>query len=408
MFRTADPDQIGLDPRQLGRLDEHFARYVDDGRLAGWQMTVARAGHVGHASTYGVMAAGSDDPVRPDTLWRVYSMTKPITTVAAMMLWEEGRLELTDEISRWIPAFADTRVFAGGTATAPVTVPALEPIRVWHLMSHTSGLTYGHMGVSIVDAMYRAAGFDMTTITDGDSADVCDRWASLPLLFQPGSGWGYGVSTDVLGRLVEIISGVSLAEFCQERIFRPLGMTDCMWWVSEPDDAERLAALHIPDPATGRPIRWAFGDDKARRKPGFYGGGAGLICTAADYQRFLQMLLGGGAVDGVRLLGPRTVAYMTRNHLPGGADIASLNAGGFAETIFDGVGFGLGFAVVVDPVPARYPSSPGTYYWGGAASTAFFVDPVEDLIVTFYTQLMPSSRYPIRPQLRQLVYSALR
>jgi CubicO group peptidase (beta-lactamase class C family) len=405
---TADPDQIGLDPRQLARLDAHFARYVDDGRLAGWQIGVGRNGEIGHTSTYGVLDLDSGAPVRDDTLWRIYSMTKPITSVAAMMLWEEGAFELTDEISRWIPAFASTRVFDRGSAAAPVTVPAVEPIRIWHLLSHTSGLTYGHMNVTPVDAMYRAAGFDMATITDGDLAEVCDRWAALPLLFQPGTGWGYGVSTDVLGRIVEIISGQSLADFCQQRIFEPLGMTSCHWWLAGADDLERLATLHVPAPGTGRAVRWPMVDEKARHKPGFFAGGAGLICTASDYQRFLQMLANGGELDGARLLGPRTVSYMTRNHLPGGADIDAVNAGGFAETIFEGVGFGLGFAVVRDPIPARYPTSPGTYYWGGAASTAFFIDPVEDLIVTFYTQLMPSAQYSIRPQLRQLVYAALR
>ena len=197
-------------------------------------------------------------------------MTKPITTVAAMMLWEEGRFELTDEISKWIPAFGNSRVYDRGSAASPYTVPTTEPIRMWHLLSHTSGLTYGHMQISPVDAMYRAAGFDIATITDGDLATACDRWAALPLLFQPGTKFGYGVSTDVLGRIVEIISGMSLADFCEQRIFAPLGMTDCHWWVSDPDDLDRLSTLHVPHPATGRAVRWPLVDDKAREKPGFH------------------------------------------------------------------------------------------------------------------------------------------
>jgi CubicO group peptidase (beta-lactamase class C family) len=260
---------------------------------------------------------------------------------------------------------------------------------------------------STVDAMYRAAGFDFTTITSGDLADVCRRYAALPLMFQPGSAWGYSVATDVIGRLVEVISGQSLADFVADRIFEPLGMDDARWWVDDAD-ADRLAGLYVPHPVSGAATHFAAMADQARSKPEMYNGGAGLICTAADYQRFTQMLLGEGTLDGVRILGSRTLRYMTRNHLPSGGDVASMQTGGFAETTFEGVGFGLGFAVVLDPVPARVPGSVGSYYWGGAASTAFWVDPAEELAVEFYTQLIPSATYPIRPQLRQLVYSALR
>jgi CubicO group peptidase (beta-lactamase class C family) len=247
----------------------------------------------------------------------------------------------------------------------------------------------------------------MDSFTVNDLGNSCRRWASMPLLFNPGTKWGYSVATDVLGRLIEIISGQSLADFCAERIFRPLGMADARWWV-DGTDAPRLAGLYTADPRSGKATRMPSMDHFAHEKPSLYSGGAGLICTADDYHRFTQMLLRGGELDGVRLLGNHTVAFMTRNHLPGGADLGVYSSGGFAETIFDGIGFGLGFAVVLDPTPGRVPITEGSYYWGGLASTAFWIDPAEELTAMFFTQLIPSSQHPIRPQLRQLIYSALR
>ncbi|MEU4569089.1 serine hydrolase domain-containing protein [Micromonospora sp. NPDC023956] len=404
--RNIDPDEIGFDPARLARIDEHFGRYVDAGQLAGWQIVVTRRGHVAHSSTYGLRDAEAGAPVTPDTLWRIYSMTKPVTSVAAMILWEEGRFELTDEISRWLPEFADVRVYAKGSALKPYTVPAVEPIRIWHLLTHTAGLTYGFMQTSVVDYLYRTAGYDLHWPAGVDLAGASVALAGLPLLFQPGSAWGYSVATDVLGRLVEVVSGQRLDDFVADRILRPLGMTDTHWWV-DGDDADRLGALYVPDPRTGRILRHDQFGAVARHKPTLLAGGSGLISSAYDYHRFTQMLLRGGALDGARVLGPRTVRFMTRNHLPDGRDLAALSTGGFAESIFDGVGFGLGFAVVQDPVPGRVPSSVGEYYWGGVASTAFWVDPAEEITALLFTQLMPSSTYPLRPQLRQLVYSAL-
>ncbi|TDC27094.1 class A beta-lactamase-related serine hydrolase [Micromonospora sp. 15K316] len=404
--RSIDPDQIGFDPARLARIDEHFGRYVDDGRLAGWQAIVTRRGEVVHSATYGQRDREAGVPVEPDTLWRIYSMTKPITSVAAMMLWEEGRFELTDEISRWLPEFAEPRVYSKGSTLKPYTVPAVEPIRVWHLLTHTAGLTYGFMQTSVVDGLYRAAGYDLYPPSDVDLAGACTAFGRFPLLFQPGTAWGYSVATDVLGRLVEVVSGQSLDAFFADRILRPLGMTDTRWYV-EDDEVGRLAALYAPDPRTGHALRYDQLGALAYRKPTLHSGGGGLICSAADYHRFTQMLVRGGELDGVRLLGPRTVRFMTRNHLPGGQDLGTLSTGGFAETTLDGIGFGLGFAVVDDPVPSRVPSSVGEYYWGGMASTAFWVDPAEEITALFFTQLLPSSTYPIRSQLRQLVYSAL-
>jgi CubicO group peptidase (beta-lactamase class C family) len=404
--QTVDPAEIGFDPTRLATLDAHFARYVDAGTLAGWQIVVARRGDIAHASVYGQRDLEAGLPVEPDTLWRIYSMTKPITSVAAMMLFEEGRFELTDEISRWLPEFADVRVYEKGSALRPYTVAATEPIRVWHLLTHTAGLTYGFHQTSVVDSLYRAAGFDLLPKPGQDLAAATRAWARLPLLFQPGTAWGYGVSTDVLGRLVEVISGQRLDEFLAERIFGPLKMTDARWWVDEAD-ASRLAALYTPNPETGKAVRSDFLGAGALREPEYISGGGGLICSAADYHRFTQMLLRGGELDGVRLLGSRTVRFMTRNHLPGGKDLGELSTGGFAETTFDGVGFGLGFAVMDNPIPSRTPTTAGSYFWGGMASTAFWVDPAEELTVSLFTQLAPSSTHPLRPQLRQLVYSAL-
>jgi CubicO group peptidase (beta-lactamase class C family) len=297
-------------------------------------------------------------------------------------------------------------VFRGGSALAPVTEPATEPVRIWHLLSHTAGLTYGFHHVHPVDAMYRAAGYEWGAPPDKNLAQCCDDWAGLPLLFQPGTEWNYGVNTDVLGRVVEVVSGQSLDEFFRTRIFEPLGMNETAFFVNE-SDARRLAALYAPQPGTRKAMRFDALGKVASSTPAFLSGGGGLVSSAADYHRFTQMLVNGGELDGVRLLGPRTLRYMTRNHLPGGADLEEIGRPIFAETTYDGVGFGLGFSVVDDPVKAKVLSSVGDYGWGGAASTAFWVDPIEQITALFLTQLLPSSTHPIRPQLKQLVYQAL-
>ncbi|HEX3491416.1 MAG TPA: serine hydrolase domain-containing protein [Streptosporangiaceae bacterium] len=407
-----DPAEVGLDPARLERLDRHFARYVDQGRLPGWLIAVSRNGRVAHVSACGLRDMEDSLPVESDTLWRIYSMSKPVTSVAAMMLYEEGGFELTDPISRYIPAFADMRVFAGGSDVKPVTAPATEPIRVWHLLSHTAGLTYGFLRVHPVDAIYRARGFEWSSPRDLDLAGCCEAWAGLPLLFEPGTEWNYSVATDVLGRLVEVVSGRSLDEFLAERVLAPLGMTDTAFW-ADADRAPRLGPLYTPGASPDqKAVRLDAMGKAAYKPPRFLAGGAGLVSSAADYHRFTQMLLGrpdspAGELDGVRLLSPRTVAYMTRNHLPGGADLESFGRPLFAESPLRGSGFGLGFAVVTDPVAAKTLTSAGEFSWGGAASTAFYVDPAEQLTVSFFTQLLPSSTYPIRTQLRQLVQQAL-
>lgn len=402
----ADPAEVGFDAARLARLDRHFARYVEDGRLAGWQLTVSRHGRLVHHAVHGMRDREAGLPVEPDTLWRIYSMTKPVTSVAAMSLWEEGAFQLTDEVSRFVPGFADVRVYAKGSTSAYYTEPPLEPVRVWHLLTHTSGLTYGFFNTSVVDALYRAAGYELDWPAGMDLAAACENLAGLPLLFQPGTRWGYGVSTDVLGRVLEVVAGKPLDEVLRERVLGPLGMDETRFWVEGPD-LSRLAALYVPDPAEGRAVRYDELGGLVTRRPGVLSGGGGLVCTASDYDRFTRMLLHRGELEGARVLGSRTVDWMTVNHLPGLKDLGRLSTGGFAETVLDGVGFGLGFAVVEDDRPARTPSSAGQFYWGGLASTAFLVDPVEGITAQFFTQLVPSSTHPIRPQLRQILYSAL-
>ena len=404
----ADPAEVGLDPQRLQRIDRHFARYVDDGRLPGWLITVSRHGRLAHVSCYGSRDVEAGLPVETDTLWRIYSMTKPVTSVAAMMLYEEGAFELTDPVSAFIPSFAGVRVYKGGSEQRNVTVPATEPVRIWHLLTHTSGLTYGFLRVHPVDAMYRAAGFDWTGPAGADLAQVCDIWAGLPLLFQPGTEWNYSAATDVLGRVVEVASGQSLDEFFATRIFGPLGMTDTAFHAS---DTARLAALYTPG-KSGKAARLDALGRGAHSRPSALLGGQGLVSTAADYDRFTQLMLHrpdspAGELDGTRLLSSRTVRYMMRNHLPGGLDLDTFGRPLYAEFPFRGVGFGLGFAVVIDPAQGKVVCSEGEASWGGAASTAFWIDQREELAVAFYTQLLPSSAYRIRPQLRQLVYQAL-
>jgi CubicO group peptidase (beta-lactamase class C family) len=405
----AEPAEVGLDPDRLQRLDRHLARYVDEGKLPGWLVTVSRHGRLAHVSAYGSRDLEAGLPAETDTVWRLYSMTKPVTSVAAMMLHEEGGFELNDPVSSYIPSFADVRVYTGGSDTRPATVPATEPVRIWHLLTHTAGLTYGFHRTHPVDAMYRTAGYEWAWPPGTDLAQACDSWASMPLLFQPGAEWNYSVATDVLGRVVEVVSGQRLDEFFATRIFRPLGLNDTGFSATD-TQLPRLAALYIP--SSSGVVRLDALGDAARRPPTLFSGGGGLVSTAADYHRFTQLLLPradspAGELDGVRLLSPRTVRYMSMNHLPGGQDLESFGRPLYAESPFRGVGFGLGFAVVLDPVAGKVPASAGELSWGGAASTAFWIDPAEELTVSFFTQLLPSSTYPIRSQLRQLVYQAL-
>jgi CubicO group peptidase (beta-lactamase class C family) len=332
-------------------------------------------------------------------------MTKPITSVAAMILYEEGALSLLDPVAKYIPSFGDARVYRGGPAVAPLTAPASEPMLVWHLLTHTSGLTYGFYFLNPVDELYRNAGYLLGMPEDYTLEEACDRWASFPLLFEPGSEWNYSQAVDVLGRVVEVASGQSLDEFFAERIFGPLGMSETAFALSE-DDQARLAQLYALDPETGKAVPNPQANLISAERPRFFAGGHGLVSTAADYHRFTQMLLRRGELDGVRVLSPRTVDLMTSNHLPGNATIDDFGRPLGALVSNVGRGFGLGFAPLVDPIAAKSLSSLGEYTWGGAAGTHFWVDPAEELTVLFFTQVLfaPDELWLT---MRRLVYQAL-
>lgn len=403
---TAEPAAVGFDPERLARIDRRLGRYVDDGLLPGWLLAVMRHGELVHVGSRGHRDVEAELPVSDDTVWRIYSMTKPITTVAAMRLWEEGAFELGDPVAVHLPAFGEQRVWRSGSVTNPVTDPVTETMRMWHLMTHTSGLTYGFLYAHPVDELYRRAGFEWGTPTGDDLAATVDRLATLPLLFQPGTEWNYSVATDVLGRLVEVLTGEPLDQALHRLVLEPLGMSETAFHAAGPM-VDRLAALYTPHPDTRTCTRLDALGDGAKHPPAAFQGGGGLVSTARDYLRFAEMLRRHGELDSVRLLSPRTVAYMASNHLPGNADLSAFGRPLFAETTFDGVGFGLGLSVTIDPVAAKVPGSVGDHGWGGAASTFYWVDPVEDLTVLFMTQLLPSSAHPLRSQLKQLVHQAL-
>ena len=385
-------------------LDRHLAGYVDDGRLAGWELGVTRFGEVVHTSHYGWRDREGAVPVDGQTVWRIASMTKPITAVAAMRLWEQKAFALTDPVSRWIPAFADAQVYLDGPASDPRCEPVREPIQVWHLLSHTSGLTAGFLYTDVVDQLYREAGYEWGAPEGATLASCVEDWARLPLRFHPGSGWGYGVSSDVLGRLIEIWSGQPLDEAFATLVTDPLGMVDTGFRAG-PLQEPRLPRVYQADPATGKAEASDAFEAMGRVLPAVLSGGGGLTSTLADYTRFTRMLACEGSFEGSQLLEPHTVRMMRSNQLAG--DLAALSASGFSETTYDGIGFGLGFANVVDPVAAGTISNPGEYYWGGAFSTQFWVDPVTGVSCVFMCQLFPSTTHKLGKDLRDLVYAAL-
>ncbi len=402
--REVEPREAGLDPKTLADLDAYLARQVDEGRLPGYLLSLARGGRVAHLTTYGQRDREAGLPVGTDTLWRVYSMTKPVTSVAALILIEEGKLSLADPVSRHLPEFAEPRVYESGSGADVRTRPAEGPILVRHLMTHTSGLTFGFYYDHPVDALYRDAGLENSVRPGATLAQTCAEYARLPLQFEPGSQWNYSVSTNVLGRIVEVVSGQDLDTFFAERILGPLGMTDAGFQVG-PEQADRLAELYGEQedgsiaPVPGLPLRGG--------RPRFLSGSGGLAATARDYHRFAEFLRRRGELDGVRLLSAESVDLMTANQLPGGVDIHTHGSAFHRQPGNRGVGFGLGVSVVVDPAATEYPSSAGTFGWTGAATTIFWVDPRRDLTVQFMTQVRRRSSFSVYPELRRLVHEAV-
>ena len=403
------PEQVGLSAARLDRVQQWMRRWVDSGRLPGMTVVVMRKGQLAFAETLGKADVERGKPMRPDTIVRIYSMTKPLTSTAIMSLYEEGRFQLDDPISKFIAAFKNPRVYAGGSRGKIDTVPAEREITFRDLLTHTSGLTYGFMESNPVDALYRAKdGIDFQTATSSLKALV-EKHAGFPLIAQPGKAWNYSVSTDVLGYLVEVISGQPFEKYLVEKVTKPLGMIDTDFHVPA-DKHERFAANYQPGASSPNERgKLELIDDPGKSRylapRAVNSGGGGLVSTAADYLRFCKFMLNKGELDGVRLLGRKTVELMTMNHLKG--DMADMGMPRFSESTYYGVGFGLGFSVMIDPAKAHILGSPGEYAWGGAASTAFWCDPVEDMAVVLLTQLMPSSTYPIRRDLRVLTYQAI-
>ena len=404
---TATAGNTGISIEALARLDQHLLnRYIEPEKIAGCLTLISRRGEIAHLSALGQMDIERGKPMAVDTIFRFYSMTKPITSVALMQLHERGMFQLTDPVHRFIPEWRDLQVMSGGDWPRFTTRPAERPMTVRDLLSHQSGLTYGFMEGSLERAYNRADVYSAGTMRGRDLQSMIDRLSELPLKFSPGERWNYGVSTDVCGYLVQTIAGQRFDEYLRERIFEPLGMVDTAFDVPA-EKIERFAANYERGP--DRELRLL--DDPAAsgyaEPQTFFSGGGGLVSTAQDYQRFCQMLLNGGELDGARLLGPKTIELMTMNHLPNGDDLSARALGTFSETANDGVGFGLGFAMIVDLARSQNVGSLGEYYWGGAASTIFWIDPAEELIVIFLTQFMPSGTFNFRGQIKQILYPGL-
>jgi len=402
---SVKPESVGLSAQRLNHLDRFLERqYIQTGKIKGAAILVARRGQIAHFSALGLADAERAKPTKEDTIFRIYSMTKPLTSIAFMMLVEEGLVALDDPVARFIPDWKDLGVFDGGTLeTGFRTKPLSRPMLMVDLLRHTAGLTYGFQNRTNVDAAYRGMGIgEVGSTIDLDS--MIAGLARIPLEFSPGEGWNYSVATDVLGYLVGKISGKPFEVFIKERLTEPLKMTDTDFFVPAAK-ADRLAACYGLGP------RGVSLQDDPRKSaylapPSLVSGGGGLVSTASDYLRFCQMLLNGGELDGVRFVSPKTIELMSQNHLPGGQDLSTMSRSLFSEAAYAGLGFGLGFSTTIDPAATLIPASKGDLSWGGAASTFFWVDPREDLAVVFMTQLLPSSAYPIRRELRTLVYSA--
>ena len=421
------PESVGLSAARLERMTAWMERQVTTNRLPGLSAMIHRRGQCAYLNCTGQMHVEADKPMAEDTIFRIYSMSKPITAVAAMICYEEGHFQLDDPIAKFLPEFTAMQVW-DGKADALNTVPAEGYITVRHLLTHTAGFSYEFMEATPVEAYYREhkISFNPGRQTEGgaDLAAMTTRLAQAPLVRQPGSGWGYSVSIDVLGRLVEIWSGQTLDRFFEDRVFQPLAMTDTAFSVV-PEKQARFAACYEPTSGGGlgnlssaeAVIRKSDGiglkladaptDSNYLHHPETLSGGGGLTGTLGDYGRFCQMLLNKGEFNGSRILGRKTVEFMSINHLPDNKDMAAMGQPVWSESSAEGIGYGLGMAVVIDAPATQLIRSTGEYFWGGAASTAFWIDPAEDMFVVFMTQLLPSSFYPIRGELRVATYQAL-
>ncbi len=394
----AKPGDLGFSSERLDRITDIFRQDAAEGKAPGFVLLIARHGKLGYFEAIGALNPETKAPMTGDAIFRIYSMTKPITTVAAMMLYEEGRITLDEPIAKYLPQFKNMKVgiekaAPGGGAAALDLVPAGRAILIHDLMRHTSGLTYGHFGDLLVKNVYNDAGL---TKGDFDNAEFADRLAKLPLAFQPGTTWDYGHSTDVLGRLIEIVSGKSLYRFEKERLLDPLGMKDTSFYVIDRAKQSRIAEPFKDDRTIG--IDAEFNDPRVAGK--WEPGGHGMVGTATDYARFLLMLLNGGALDGKRYLGPKTTAYMTADHL------GNVVAPGPYYLPGPGYGFGLGFAVRMTQGVSSRMGIPGEYEWGGVGGTYFWVDPREDMFVVFMMQ-SPAQRQRYEVLIRDMIYAAL-
>lgn len=403
---TAKPESVGLSSERLARIDGFLqSRYIDTGKLPCALTMVRRRGEIAHVSVLGSADVERNRKLEFDALFRIYSMTKPITSIAFMMLVEEGLASLDEPVHRVIPDWRNLGVYVSGELGAFQTRPTEAPMRMIDLLRHTSGLTYGFQMRTEVDRAYREKKIGEFSTAGGLTQMIGDL-AGVPLEFSPGEAWNYSVSTDVLGYLVEKISGLKFSEFLRQRIFEPLGMHDTAFHAPE-SEWNRLTACYART-MSGRVV---LQDDPKtshyRAPPQLESGGGGLVSTASDYMKFCTMLLNGGELAGKRIIGPKTLQLMTVNHLPDGKELIECSRSLFSEAVFAGLGFGLGFSMTTDLARTQNLGSPGEYFWGGMASTAFWIDPAEDLAVVFMTQLMPSTSYPIRRELRTLVYSAI-
>ncbi len=376
---VVEPESVGFSSERLGRITEFVRRDIEAGKLVGVVTMVARHGKIVHYEAAGTYGLDDDRPIDRDALFRIFSMTKPVTAVAAMMLYEEGRFQLGEPVSKYLPEFADQKIYRDGEQ-----VPPKSPMTIGQLMSHTAGLTYGGYGDHPAEIAYEEA----TLTASRDLDEFVARLAALPLRFEPGTRYHYSVATDILGALVERVSGMTLEDYFHERIFEPLGMRDTFFNVPD-DKLDRLASNHYWDADYGAMA--AIPADQGRPPNGvtLFSGGAGLVSTAMDYMIFCEMLRRGGSFNGVRILGPKTVQYMTINHLSD--EVRNEGATEYpASHLYPGQSFGLGFGVITDPGQSQVISSPGEYSWGGFANTKFWIDPEEDLVAILMTQFMAS------------------